>query len=214
MSRRIWLSVWFALGVLGCGAEDSSPKRDAGSDGAIQTCLEITSGPGGPCGCDLDCPAGGICATETESGMPNGMCLIECSPDEVAPEGLECRAIPGYWIYFPACGEDLACRAGWLCSADPVTSAGSCSPQCTSAAECLTGFCNRYTGLCEGITSGAGVGASCTLDEDCKSWSCATNGEIGFCWVWCNAAVGGCPEGANCESYGEEPWDDLGVCVP
>jgi hypothetical protein len=219
MSHRTSLAMWLALatGALGCGSEgpassmDASP--DAEDDASMQTCLDVTSGPGGPCACDLDCPAGGICATEEEYGFPRGFCSVACSLEEEAPEGLECLAIPGFSVYFEACGEALSCRDGWMCSVHSETKIGTCSVRCSSDAHCLTGSCNLYTGYCEGATTGAGVGGACTLNQDCKSGMCFVDEDSGnWCLVSCNADDGICPEGAFCYPIGTEPGDTRGVC--
>jgi hypothetical protein len=175
-------------------------------------CRDVNSKAGGPCQCDSDCPSGGICATEEEYGFPRGFCVVPCSLEEGAPAGLECLENLGFSVYFEACGETRTCRDGWMCSIHSATKIGTCDVRCSTNAHCLTGSCNLYTGYCEEPTTGAGVGGSCTIHQDCKSQLCFPDDSGGWCVVPCNTADGICPEGADCLSIATEPGDDRGVC--
>jgi hypothetical protein len=206
-----------ALGAFGCGSDGNDNVEDAGNDSstpdASSTCLEISSAGGGPCGCDLDCPATGSCVTEEDTGFPQGFCLVPCDLEEPAPEGLECVELAVDAALFESCDGTRSCREGWFCAVDATTKIGRCDVRCSSDDHCLTGHCNLYTGWCEPDTDGGGVEAACILDADCKSGNCAVFGEDdGWCMVSCNADDGVCPEDATCVPIGTEPGDNRGVC--
>ena len=168
---------------------------------------------GWPCTCDAQCLAGAHCKPESETGTPHGMCVRACDIrlQDCRP-GAICRPFGGgsnNGICRPSCRSDEECPPSRLCR----KSTGVCLEQCQSDDECLGGHCNLYSGFCEQTPLiGAGMGAICRQDGDCKSQICFQAGPPtpGFCSGACDARKQLCPDGATCAAVS---GDSLGYCV-
>ncbi len=157
----------------------------------------------GACGCNADC-AGGVCATEAEYGWSHGWCNHPCTQDT------ECGSLV---CDLGACStpctlhDNSVCRTGYICDGT------ACQPVCQSDAECAGGHCDLYRGLCAPTdAAGAGVGATCSADADCRSHRCNRDGwPEGYCVSFCSVQHPNCPEGAYCRPAG---FGDYGACTP
>lgn len=221
-----WLIILVSLLVGSCGPSSEAPTdaghiEDAGrpADLAIDAyvpppvCRDLTSGGGGPCGCDLDCPVGGICGVESATGIPGGTCVVGCDLLATPPAGTECVATSnGTATLAETCTDTARCRTGWACIVGVGSGAGSCDVQCSRDTDCVeTGSCNLYSGLCEPLGTGLGLNAPCTRDAQCESGSCWAL-ETSFCAVRCNTLDPVCPEDGLCRSISADPAYTMGLC--
>ncbi len=195
----------------GCAYTDR--RCEVRSVGQTPSCLPTTNagcfGPtpsptaGHKCGCDADCDPGSTCLTESVSGLPQGICAVNCQTDADCPGNDQCAQVVGFC--FPRCTLDDVCELGRLCGW------GACLPYCVLDSECLSGKCDRYTGQCvPGPATGGGVQAACARSSDCKSEWCSTSTPH-QCITWCSTTRGVCPEGALCVPGG--PTLDSGWCA-
>ena len=130
---------------------------------------------------------------------------------------LTADAIDGTCV--PGC-QPGTCRAGYDCFGftDLPEDFGVCLPACRSDQECaVVGTCNDWSGYCEPVGNGAGVGAECGEGADCESDACLTDGvdgwTDGYCYSTCNLLGGGaCPDGAECVDL-SEGGAEVGYCL-
>lgn len=208
-------------------------------------------GLGGACKTTADCRAGLGCADVAFSGsnqpyIAGGYCSRWCE------DSSDCAALEpesycevglfgtGLNLCLKTCvsgeledGSDAKCggRADLACGYMPAPGiVRQCGPRCASDAQCETGRCNPYTGLCDTrLTNGpTPVGALCTGNT-----ASFCNGSCGIpCYGNCGApwnegnrglCVGSCQLGSTCgegpgtvcaaEEYGLRPGDG-GKCQP
>lgn len=167
-------------------------------------------GPGtatGQLACEktLDCRpgAGARCLTEASTGYPRGACVIRCDDEHPCSAAERCV---GHYCY-TLCetqGVDAGCPSGRMCSQ------GVCLPHCTNDAECNSKQCDVYRGDCVGGSSSSGLGldAKCSSDDDCRSGNCVAG--TSTCATICQVSEPACPEEAECYAWASN--DDVGVC--
>lgn len=221
-----WMMIMVSLLPVGCSTsdaapedsgppEDSSPPEDVAVDAYVPPpiCRDLESGGTGPCGCDLDCPPGGICGTESTLGIPGGLCVVGCEVEDAPPAGTECVITSnGTGALSETCTETDRCRTGWACIVSVATGTGSCEMQCSRDTDCVeTGHCNLYSGLCEPLGTGLGLNDPCTRDAQCESEKCLAL-EVSFCAVYCNTLDPVCPEDGVCRAISLDPAYTMGFC--
>lgn len=193
-----------------------APAADAGSD-APAACNGVASEGAGACQCNADCANGGMCASEIDTGFPGGTCVLPCTPGNPTPAQTTCAMVSAGHLLVATCDATNRCRTGWACRISPTTHIGTCEPVCSTDADCpRTGHCNLYSGLCvPDATSGGGVAAVCTRDEQCQSGGCfpGSGTAPGFCAVSCNLMSPHCPESAYCQSISSDPAYTQGLCL-
>lgn len=197
---------------IGCSSPPTAPllwdpfdDEGATVDAASSCRGRARQPPASSCRCDLDCEPGAYCASEAEVGTPGGFCLRACDPAAPPREGLRCETHNDRSFFVEGCGSGGAssCRSGWLCRVytlsltDRAQDRYTCEPHCTSDAQCLTGSCDRYTGLCRPAAPGRANHAPCTLSAQCRSGLCIAVGE-GSCASTCDTRDGFCPDGGYC----------------
>ncbi|MFO0610828.1 MAG: hypothetical protein U0324_47135 [Polyangiales bacterium] len=207
-----------AVALLGACSAGTAPVGDASRDDGAADVMDVTDvtevGPaclggeprasGGTCTCPGDC-RGLVCATEEDTGIPGGFCLDACDPAQPAASGFVCETYQMRSFYLPRCGPGAegACRDGMFCRVSPQDvndrsrDIYRCYAWCTGDAQCATGHCNRYTGLCEPESEGRPNGAACTVNEQCRSEFCIRSGE-GTCASLCDIRDGYCPDDGFC----------------
>ena len=171
---------------------------------------------GEPCSGNSDCSTL-LCATLSTGSV----CSQSC-------DGLDTSSCPsGFYCDVQAagvCGTGL-CRAGGpgstpiggTCSANTdcqtaMCAGGVCASPCIfgGAVGCPAGFlCQRgVTAGCDACRVAAPIGAACSINDDCASRKCASQGDTNFCTDVCGSTVD-CPSGFDCTSIG-----DFSVCAP
>lgn len=180
------------------------------------SCLAATSdeyfGVGGPAGgyCTLACTTDVECtALDSESvcaqlGVRGGeYCIRTCRSLEADPGEAKCLN-----------RTDLVCVSAAADGNEPFTGqrqAGYCAARCGSDEECPAGrLCDAELGICTPERApGAGIGARCTLDQDCSSNRCEErDGDgVGVCSALC--VLGGL---SGC-GYGRAPSSRDAACL-
>ncbi|MCC6875988.1 MAG: hypothetical protein IT378_16895 [Sandaracinaceae bacterium] len=168
------------------------------ADGCLGRLGTLTDGL--PCGCDLDCAEGSRCITEARSGMPAGICQRSCSTDQDCQSGARCMG----GTCLAGCARPSDCPAGRICWGY----SGVCYPACDEDSDCLGGACDEYRNRCGAETTGAGLGAPCGANEECRSRACLS----GTCSTLCSVSGPACPEAVTCAPFA--PGDDFGTCTP
>ncbi len=187
-----------AAGALACDPTIAPGKAEPGTIGAPcdapEACTEVSDpeclriGADGYCAADCSglgqfvCPSGSICE---ELGDQAVYCVDGCCSHDDCRSGFRCARRPSLDIYV-----DLG-----VCQ-----SPGVCLLSCTSDAACEVGNrCDQASGECvpkKGVD--AGVGASCTKNEDCNSGTCLTSFPGGYCTSPCGTQFQGCEPGSEC----------------
>ena len=172
--------------------------------------------PGGENGaaCTTDANCKGYCAREADTGAPGGVCVSICSPSKIACPGDDACV----WQLSPYLGTanvclpvfvpQVDCRPEYaplvaikfLIGVDPQP-VGVCQPACRGPADCASGTCNRYSGLCDDPQVGAEHGAACGTHEDCKGL-CLTFWPQGYCTGPCHVSAPDCPGDSGCIDLG------------
>lgn len=200
---------------------DPTPGLSVGvpDAGTTDTCMHVSSGYAGPCGCDMDCPSGNLCTPETTEGSPSGICAGACDPSLTPPAGAVCVGFgPGIGMLREACSSSEPCRAGWACAGDTSSGPFYCRALCSSDAQCTsTMHCDLYEGICTANlpSSLSGLNGPCTVDGDCRSDYCyvSSSGPTpNYCLSFCNLLDPVCPEGADCLAIFSSPNDARGQC--
>jgi hypothetical protein len=166
---------------------------------------ERSAADGEPCTCSADCRSeSASCFDEATTGMPQGLCARKCTGDAGCDPGFVCAS--GYC--FEGCLSSDDCGSGRSCQAtetdEGVGEHGACTFLCDEPEDCTSHNCNVYRNMClpEGKEpQGAGVGAPCARDADCKSDSCLG----GACYTRCDPEYPRCPDDALCVE---------GLCLP
>lgn len=167
---------------------------------------------GAPCQSDADCK--GFCAREADTGAPGGVCISICSPSKIACPGQDVCVwqlspyLGGANVCLPVFTLQTGCRPEYaplvaieyLAGADPQP-VGVCQPACRGPADCDSGVCNRYSGLCDDPETGAEHGAACGTNEDCKG-ICLAFWPQGYCTGPCHISAPDCPGDSGCLNLG------------
>ncbi len=206
-------------GVLG------DEEGDGVSDCADPECALAAGcprGAGAPCTADGDC-ASNDCLLEDPDGWAGGFCSETCAAHSDCAAGTMCvlltaDAIDGTCL--PGC-QPGTCREGYDCFGftDFPDDFGTCLPACRSDLECpVGGVCNDWSGYCEPIGNGAGVGEACATNADCESELCLTEGTDGwtdgYCYSSCNLLDGAlCPNNAACVDLSDGGGVEVGYCL-
>jgi hypothetical protein len=240
------------------GDGDASPPGDTGPDGADFTGDPVADaidqgqpdevGPppldmsptgmglvGKACADQTECGANGFCATEADSGLPDGYCTIGCDPGSPGScgAGNGCLELGQTILCVQTCTTDADCRDGYGCAdtffgtaladGSKVCAAGRTDARpgdpCEGVRDCAPG-----SGFCLGETDSGFRGGYCSaLCDPATPGSCGDGGSCvetafgAFCAGLCPAAadpLGGCREGYQCTGgfYGASSDDD--VCAP
>jgi hypothetical protein len=159
-----------------------------------------TVGGGDRCLCDTDCEPGANCGIELAAGFPGGSCIKSCDPTMTMVDqcgvGRQCRGIGSNGFCSKNCETQADCGPGRVCTGTPR----HCYPHCATGAECRSGHCDLYRGLCaedDKPLAGAGLQEPCLRHDDCKSRACVSNKCLTSCYP---------PKSTTCP--------DNGVCVP
>lgn len=199
---------------------DADPR--AGDGGPVNMCAvdtPATRRSGEQCLCDTDCETGSTtCAIELPEGFPGGMCIKPCDPKQPdsCGEGGLCKGNATAGFCWRTCATHADCGPGRACWGTPKT----CYPYCASDAECRSGHCDPYRGLCAETARslpGKGVWEECLRHDDCRSRFCfmirpASGGAtINRCATSCYPPKANCPAGTACVPY---PSGDGGLCLP
>ncbi|HEV8323804.1 MAG TPA: hypothetical protein VG389_19450 [Myxococcota bacterium] len=195
-----------------CTGGGDGPGSDAGTGGGGGGGGGggTASGVGAACTGGAGCSAGTACLDELSTGFPGGYCSAPCA----AGCGAGATCVAELDLCLQTCGTTADCRAGYACWPDSAGGPGTCFPLCDTDADCPdTGLCNAYVGFCGYPPRGAGgVGAACTVGDDCESLRCLTDADGfpgGYCYSLCDAAAGLCPGDGACTPVS----DGLGVCM-
>ena len=230
--------------TVGEPGEDPPPPTPTGPSNVGRGCAE-----------DADCMDGLTCLLDTGNGrIPQGLCSRTCTE---RPDVNECADLGGDTTCFQGLCSKLCIngsndgncfnRSSQFCANvgeapnpnpnpapnEPETIRfGFCQPLCLNDDACGAGsFCDKGTGLCvDTAPTGAPLGASCTVPEDCAGGLCIQiQGEAsGYCSNACSIGpVGGCNElpnvppdfacliNPNDAAQGIVPGLlDLGICSP
>jgi hypothetical protein len=168
---------------------------------------------GAPCTGDEDCK--GFCKTDVETGAPGGVCMSYCSPSKITcPPNNVCAwqlnpyVDPAY-ACMPVFSPQVGCRPEYapmlalgFTGGDEPQLLGVCQPACRGPADCSSGNCNRYSGLCDDPEIGGDHGAACGYHDDCKGL-CLFFWAGGYCTGPCRPAAQDCP--------GDDVCIDLGI---
>lgn len=215
-----------------CGCTGGAAPGTETCNGVDDDCNGVIDDPcrrlGEACGADTECSSG-LCL---DFGDGVRVCTANCTASGAAPcpDGGYCDA--------PACGAGM-CRPAGAGGGAPLGTACVNGGECASrfcaglpgggsvcARPCTPGLLSCFAGeACLGLVDACGAcvddsvaplphgfGEPCTVDADCWSGLCLTDGDPAGCGVdcdyrycaeWCGAA-GECPEGAHCRD---------GVCV-
>ena len=73
---------------------------------------------------------------------------------------------------------------------------GASGIPCPRPKQCLSGFCNEDTLICETPTGGTGLGLSCAADGECCSNHCTNRGICAS--TWCRAEGTYCDDDRDC----------------
>jgi hypothetical protein len=231
----------------------AGPDGSAGTGGSGGDAGPSIGTLGGACKANTDCAVGLICLKSTDNlvpgaGPPNGICTASCAGNPAL-----CQPFGGICVTFDTAGTSAYCIERCTIGSPPAgatkchnrqdstcepfgTAAAptfGCVPLCLSDADCGTRKCDLGTGLCaDRVSTGAGIGAACTVDTDCAGLLCipvaSSDGgpTPGVCSAFCHLgsvqgcsyrstpldagpAVGGCILGAD-TGYG---LGDLGFCL-
>ena len=155
---------------------------------------------------------GGLCSPcSSSAGCTNGACL---------------RYPDGQGYCGPTCTSDADCGASGTCfavngigrqcihvSGMTASCAGATPTGCSNDTDCGSGqVCNTSTGACmAGSTTGAGLGAPCTVASDCSSNVCF-GGVCSATCDWLNPAS--CGAGFYCNGQATGTCTAQGLCEP
>jgi hypothetical protein len=150
------------------------------------------------CVCNADCETasqGTLCWDEPTTGTPGGMCAHPCTTSQDCDAGFLCA----YQYCLRQCVTTPDCGPGRACMDLRTNGPRVCFEYCEAPADCRSGRCNPYSGLCleDGdVITGGGVGAPCSVDKDCRSGACLQHA----CSSLCDTDAQSCPDGAACIS--------------
>lgn len=206
--------VLISICLSACDSEQTADHDARGSGTSNRVC----KGPAdaspdlGPCGCDRDCSAGGLCFSEFESGVAGGMCERLCEfGDQACAVGYKCllfgSSLTG--LCRLKCGSSKDCGPNGYCN----TGDQVCEYGCAADGDCESEHCDTYRGVCTKDaeeTSGGGILAECQGDDDCRSRFCSP--QDGRCHTNCSVARSGCPELAQCIPF--SLGNEAGTCYP
>jgi len=200
------------LGGAACGPSIAPGKAEPGSVGAPctgpESCTAVT---------DAEClriSAEGYCATDC-AGLGQFTC----------PSGSVCEELGDQAIYcVDGCCTNSDCRDDFRCARRPeldiyvdlglCAQPGVCLASCTTDAGCEVGNrCDKASGECvpkKGVD--AGVGSSCSDNEDCNSGTCLTSFPGGYCTSPCGTQFQGCEPGSECYAIGDGSASCLLLC--
>lgn len=191
-----------------------------GSDDQTGICT-LYPGSGTPTDCHtVGCPSGQTC-------QASGTCAASSSGGLCAPCASAATCTAGYCLRYPdgngycstSCTTDADCGAGGTCFAvsgigsQCVRAAGcaGASAGCTTDSACASGQrCDVASGTCVS-SSGAGLGAPCTVASDCASNVCFGDVCSATC-DWLNPAS--CGPGFYCNGQATGTCTGAGLCEP
>ena len=221
------------------GCEDDTDCGDGatcvvggGFTGAGQ-CLDLSAPLGGACASSGDCAEGAFCASEDESGFPDGACVVfgcDADADTGCPDDAHCFPQRGPDLCIDGCETDGDCRAGYACTSpdgapdrsvclpafDPANLGQVCSGDpprgaCTGG-ECLsefqTGFPDSYCVQVGCDPEAADPG--CEGDGVCVL---AADGMTGLCLDGC-VADSDCRAGYDCRPSDSSDPTSATACMP
>jgi len=227
------------LDALCSGQQTCSPEGRFGTCDCGDAARPGSGIVGARCTVDADCDGGGTCLAATSDeyfgagGPAGGYCTRACNTDS------ECAALDSESVcaQLGTLGGEYCIRRCLSLAADPGEAkclnrtdlvcvsaaadgdelfdgrrqAGYCAARCGSDEECPAGrVCDAELGICTAERApGLGIGARCTLDQNCSSNRCEERDDegVGVCSALCVlGALSGC-------GYGRAPSSRDAACL-
>jgi hypothetical protein len=153
-----------------------------------QACATGVGTPGNMVCCpDLTCGADSVCCKDTnDTCVADADCCADTDVCRPNPSGIGNRCLPPGELG-AKCQEDADCAGTLVCDLATDTCLVVQGEPCVDDADCVSGLCDEYTGMCIGgcLVDGSG----CAESTDCCS---------GFCDPYTLSCVAAAADGAPC----------------